>query len=109
MSTEATTPAPAVTPMERLLSLRIRVMRAREQSNLLRAEVVPMFHEEMDQIISELTRVWLRVSDIIDTMTPEGANDTEEDILREQRRLAGIMKKLQQGDALKGIVDPDDP
>lgn len=100
--------AESVDPLVRLASLRIRVMRAHEQAKLLRADLPPMFHEEIDQVTGQLAGVYLQLTDIIEVVAPNGINDTEEDLKREQKRLASVMKQLQKGDALRGIVDVDD-
>ena len=86
----------------RLLSLRSRVLRAREQARLLQADL-PTFADELAEAEGLLTTAYLTVSQIVDIVTPEGANDTDEDLAAEQQRIAAEVKRMERAGAMKGI------
>lgn len=106
MSTEATTPAPETEPIERLLSLRKRLLRARAQAELLRA-AYPTCEVELDEIQRHLTAAWNEVSNIVYLVAPLGANDTDEDIEAEQKRIEAEKQRLYKADALRGLEGDD--
>jgi hypothetical protein len=101
MSTEAT-PAPATEPIERLLSLRTRLLRASAQADLLRT-AYPTCEVELDEIQRHLRAALNVVSDIVYLVAPLGANDTEEDIEAEQKRIQAEKNRMYKADALRGL------
>lgn len=88
----------------RLLSLRARVLRAREQARLLQ-DGLPSFVEEMGEAEVLLTRAWRLVSDVVEVVAPQGANDTDEDVEAEQKRIAAELKRMERAGAMKGIEE----
>lgn len=98
----------AADPTARLLSLRSRVLRARQQATLLKPEL-PTLDEELRRLEYLLIAAWRVVSDIIDVVMPEGANDTPEEILAEQKAIATELRRMAGRDSMKGLLDPDDP
>lgn len=92
----------ATDPIVRLLSLRVRVLRAEVQSRLLQPEL-PTFSEDLGEIEQLLKRAWLKVSEIVDLVSPPGANDTDEDIEAEQQRILAELREMQQRPAMQGL------